>query len=309
MTTVSRLRIAVLLAMGSLAAGFDARAQGGAPPSGAAAAPAANGSTVGDTLTGAAKDDYSAGKQLVTDKDFGGALMRFTRAYEQSHDARILLDMATCEQSLQHAARTISLAEQALGAGPALSPSETARARELVNALQGSVSRIRMTVNQPGATILVDGKPVGQTPLGGELAVDLGTRQISVTKPGFREFSTSMTANFPGHAALDVKLQPDVAEGQVHIHTAPKNAVTIDGVTAYGNWGGPLAAGPHSLVVSGAGMKTYETRIQVEPNKTKTLDVTLDVEGMSPVWLWVTGGAVLVASAVVAGTVVFQSSH
>jgi hypothetical protein len=154
--------------------------------------------------------------------------------------------------------------------------------------------------------VTVDDLQVGQAPLSGDVLVDPGEHRFRVTKLGFFEFTTLVAAAGGSQKLLDVKLQPAIDEGRVRIHTSPKNVVILDGVSGYGNWDGRVATGPHSLKISAPGMHSFEPDLVVAANKTSTFDVTLQPDNGGPVALWVTGGAVVVATVVVAVLSVFH---
>jgi len=254
-----------------------------------------------------ARQDIEAGTQFVLDRDFGSALLRFSRAYDVTHDPRLLVEMATCEKNMQQYARAARYLEQALATASAgLTASQTKEAQNLYNSLLPFLGRVRVSVAPPGATVIVDEVTVGQAPLSAEVLVDTGESHFRVTKPGFRDFTASLTAAGGSQRLLDVKLERDVEGGRVRIHTSPGNTVVLDGVLGYGNWDGRVAPGPHSLKISAPGMRPFEPDLLVVANKTHTYDVTLQPDTGGPVWLWVTGGAVVVASVVVAVLSVFH---
>ena len=61
------------------------------------------------SLTGEAKAAYDSGRLLFEDGDSPGALAKFSRAYDVSHDARLLWNMASCEKELRHYGRAAAL--------------------------------------------------------------------------------------------------------------------------------------------------------------------------------------------------------
>ena len=269
-----------------------------APPRASAPAPSASTDT---------RQDIEAGKQYAADKDYGSAWVRFSRAYDAVRDPRLLIDIATCEKGMQQYARAARHLDQALAsAPPGLTVSQTSEARELYNTLLPFLGHVRLSVDPAGAAVSVDDLPVGQAPLAGDVLIDPGDHRLRVTKPGFVEFTTMLAAPGGSQKLLDVKLPPAVEQGRVRIHTAPRNTVVLDGVVGYGNWDGRVAAGPHSLKVSAPGMRSFEPDLMVAPNKTSTFDVTLQPDTGGPAWLWVTGGAVVAASVVVAVLSVFH---
>lgn len=253
------------------------------------------------------RQDIEAGRQYEADKDYGSAWLHFSHAYDATHDATLLVDMARCEKVTQQYARAARHLEQAFAGSPrGLTSSESIEAHELYNALLPFLGHVRVSVDPPGAAVAVDDGLVGQAPLSGDVLIDPGEHHFRVTKVGYVEFTTLLAAPGGTQKVLDVKLQPATQEGRVRIHTSPHNTVVLDGVVGYGNWDGRVAAGPHALSISAPGMHSFEPDLLVTPNKTSTFDVTLRPNTGGPVGLWVTGGAVVVATAVVAVLSVFH---
>jgi hypothetical protein len=278
-----------------------------APPSAPSSLGPARGAAAGLASPGDVRQDIEAGKQFEADKDYGSAWLRFSHAYDAGHDPKLLVDMATCEKGMQQYARAARYLEQALAsAPPGLTASQASEAHELYNAVLPFLGHVRVSVDPPGAWVSIDDVQIGQAPLSGDVLVDPGEHRLRVTKVGFFEFSTVVAAAGGSQKLLDVKLAPAVDEGRVRIHTSAKNVVTLDGVSGYGNWDGRVATGPHSLKISAPGMHSFEPDLVVAANKTSTFDVTLQPDNGGPVALWVTGGAVVVATVVVAVLSVFH---
>jgi hypothetical protein len=251
--------------------------------------------------------EIETGKQFMADRDFGSAFLRFSNAYDMSHEPRLLVQMAACQKSMQQYAQAARFADQALASPPpGLTASESSEAHELYNSLLPFLGHVRVSVDQPGATVIVDDVVVGESPLAGDVLVDQGERRFRVSKPGFHDFSSTVTVGGVTQKLLEAKLVPQLEEGRVRIHTSPKNTVVLDGVVGYGNWDGRVALGSHSLKISAPGMHPFEPDLNVVANKTHTFDVTLEPDTGGPVWLWVTGGAIVVATVVVAVVSVFH---
>jgi hypothetical protein len=155
------------------------------------------------------KADVDAARQLTTDHDFGSAYLRYQRVYDATHDPQWLVSMAACEKSMQQYALAARLIEQALGAPPpGLVAADAADAHELYNSLLPFLGHVRVSVDPPGATVMVDDMVVGQAPLVGDVLVDPGDRRFRVSKPGFREFSTLLTVTGTSQKLLEAKLTP-----------------------------------------------------------------------------------------------------
>ena len=61
--------------------------------------------SLSESLSGAAKAEYDAGKLLYQDGDYAGAQLKFRAAYETSKDPRLLWNMAAAEKNLRHYAQ------------------------------------------------------------------------------------------------------------------------------------------------------------------------------------------------------------
>jgi len=107
--TTAGAGVALVLALASPSAAQGRKPAAGAKPGAASTATAAGPKPLAQTLTGDAKAAYDAAKLLVGDGDFAGAAIKFRAAFDQSHDPRLLWNIAACEKNQRHYARTIAL--------------------------------------------------------------------------------------------------------------------------------------------------------------------------------------------------------
>src|ERR1017187_2124530 len=80
----------------------------GVPGAGGAQTPAARANPLAQSLPADARRDYDAGKLLFEDGDYATALLKYQAAYDSTHDARLLWDLAVCDKSLRHYARALA---------------------------------------------------------------------------------------------------------------------------------------------------------------------------------------------------------
>jgi hypothetical protein len=178
MKRVTRLAWLVVVAIGTSPQGARADEKDASAP--ASAKPATT------SLTGEAKALYELGRELFERGDVAAALVKFTRAYELSSDARLLWNMAACEASLKHWARAMTLVDRYLAnAGSVLTEEDRQKADRFRAAAKPLVASVKLTTSPDGATISVDGETVGTTPLT-MLYLDVGKRRVHVTKGGYR---------------------------------------------------------------------------------------------------------------------------
>ncbi len=277
------------------------------------AEPAAPGS-LAQALNGEAKAAYDSARLLLEDGDYAGGLAKFSRAYEVSHDARLLWNMAVCEKELRHYARAGTLVGRYLKeGGNRISSEQRQNASDTQNALRGFYATVKLSGTPDGATVLVDGAKFGQTPLAAPLLVDLGSRTLRVELPGFEPFETTLAVAGGGELEVPVALEPtplvSAAPARLSVMTAGiEDIVAIDGkVRGSHRWEGVIAIGEHTVRVTGAHKKPYETHLQLPAGSVRSLQVTLeDEDRRSNVWLWVAGGAAVAAGAAVGGYFLFK---
>jgi hypothetical protein len=270
------------------------------PPPGSAPPPAAA-DTVGasrplqESLSGLAKADYDVGRILFGDADYAGALVKFQNAFDRSGDVRLLWNIAVCEKNLRHYANVLHLVERYRAAWDArMTPSHRAEVNDVLQTVRTLISTVRIVVDQPDASIFVDGTLAGKSPLTEPLSIDLGNRRIRVSKPGFQD--QELVQDFTGgsEVTFNLNLQREVREGRLTILTDASNTISIDGSgVGAGQWQGSLLAGEHRLRVSAPNKRPYARELVIQAGQTRTLHISLEAEQSgSSAWWWVGAGVV-----------------
>jgi hypothetical protein len=263
------------------------------------------------SLHGEARQAYDSAKLLAENNDFAGALEEFSHAYRISKDPRLLYNMAICEKGLHHYARMKSVLEQYLKEGGGLVDTDSRSvAQDALAAIKSLVASLRVTANESGAEVFLDGRSVGTTPLAGALPVDLGPHKVAVRKAGF-EGAPEQSVDAPGGTEVPVSFTLVAARhlAQLVITADAAALVVLDGETpAQGRFDGAVAPGPHHVVVSERGKQTYRTDLDLRDGETRQLQVTLEDEqhGGSP-WPWIIGGVAVAAGLGVGGYFLFRS--
>jgi hypothetical protein len=257
-----------------------------------------------ETLSGAAKADYDVGRILFGDSDFAGALVKFQNAFDRSGDVRLLWNIAVCEKNLRHYANVLRLVERYRAEWDArMTPSHRAEVNDVLQTVRTLISTVRIVVDQADASIFVDGALAGKSPLSEPLSIDLGTRRIRVSKPGFQD--RELVQDFTGgsEVTFNLNLQREVREGQLTIFTDASNAISIDGTdVGAGYWQGSLLSGEHRVRVSAPNKRPYAKELVIQAGQTRTLHVGLEAaqSGGGTAWLWV-GAGVLAAGGLATG--------
>ncbi|WP_044240498.1 PEGA domain-containing protein [Chondromyces apiculatus] len=295
-------------------AGAAAKPQAGGAPAGSASTTTPGGPTpqapLSESLTGMAKAEYGAGNALLKDGDFAGALVQFEKAYALSKDHRVLWNIALCQKNLRRYAALLDTLQRLEKDGGALLTAEDRKdIADLRTTAEGLVSRVEVVANEAGATVLIDDASMGTTPLAAPLVVELGERRIRVTKPGFKEFTRTLRVEGGGRISLAATLTREVRRGTLVVQAGAEDLISLDGRTVgRGRWEGSVPSGQHALRVSAPGKETHEAEVLVRDGEMRRVDVGLNAAASSSgrTWLWIGGGAALLAGAVITGALLFE---
>ena len=251
---------------------------------GASSTPTAKPKTLAESLTGQARIDYEAGRVLIADGDHAGALIKFQAAYDASNDPRLLWNLAVCEKSLRHYAKTIALLKKCASEGGSLvTQKERDDVNELVKTLEPFTVAVAIEVNEPDAEIEVDDVRVGRSPLPSRVIVDIGQRRIRVRKEGFRDAVVPAPIGGSSEQTVTVKLERELHEGKLAIQAPPGAVVAVDGKQVGTGQAAQaievtLTSGGHTLRVTAPGMRVYEREVVVQDNETRAIEVVLEKE-------------------------------
>ncbi len=255
-----------------------------------------------DSLSGEAKTLYDVGRILYRDGDYSGALGKFRRAHELSHDARLLWNMAGCEKNLRHYTRVLPLVDRYLTeGGDRLTTDDREKAKAFAAAIRAFVGEL--TIRADGddtvsAAIAIDDEEAGTVPAEA-LLVDQGKRRIRVTKQGFRGLEQSIDVEGGGRHELRVRLEREA--GQLTVRAREADAIVVDDrPVGRGTWTGTLPAGRHVVAVSASGRRGRKTEVRIADRETKDLALETEPQGL-PVWPFWLGGGALAAGALAVG--------
>jgi hypothetical protein len=263
-----------------------------------------------ESLTGMAKAEYEAGKILYQAKDFGNAIIKFEKAYEISSDPRLLWNIAICQKELRRYTKMLATIKKLLAdGGPLLSEQDKADAAQIVKTVEAFVSPLKLTVNEPGASVFIDGESVGTTPLAAPGVVGVGTRTMRVVKIGFKERTETMLVSGGGEVALAIRLEKELHRGRLVVEAGPDDMIYLDGkAVGLGKFEGSIPSGGHTLRVTSTGMTPHQSEVLIQDEKTRRIAVRLEKKPTDPsTWLWAAGGAAQrIGAAPVGGVLLFK---
>ncbi len=268
---------ALLVSCALLSSSIPAFAQPKAPA--AKAAPAKPKKGLRDSLSGEARDAFDRGVQLYQGGNFDGATSEFERAYALSHDPRLLFNMAIADRDNKRYSRAVRRLEQELSEGATtLTDAEKKTATDLLEALKQFTAPLTISVNEPDATVLVDGVEVGKSPIAQPVTVDVGERTISARKNGFAEASRRVSIAGGKADKVDLALEASQQMGKlvVRANGSPNAVVFLDG-TEQGPtpWEGNVTATKHTIEIRARGFVTESRTETIAARSTTVIEVPL----------------------------------
>ena len=233
-------------------------------------------------LPDAARKAWDAAKQLAGASDFRGALVEFQRAYDLSHNPRVLFNVGVTEKLLTHYARAVDAwdREQSEGAGQ-LSAAELQELKNAVAIVQQFVTTIDVTASEADATLTIDDYPVGKTPFAGPVRIDVGKHVVKLSKAGFLDAVEPVDVAAGAKTPVVFKLEPvnKTALVAVTVGGAPAATVFVDGRDmGPAPFKGELSADRHTIEARAPGFVTVGQTVDVAYKQPISLVLTLSQE-------------------------------
>jgi hypothetical protein len=204
-----------------------------------------------------ARRHFGQGLKLYKDGDFDAALVQFERAYAVKPNFKVLYNIAQCYFELHQYVEARDALSRYLkdGSGSIEAERQTSVQNDL-NELQRRIAHLTLNVNVPGATVFVDGKKAGTTPLAAAIDVNEGQRTISVetTDRGSKQRIVRLAGGEEQTISLDFAA-PNAAPATAATN---KNEGRAPGSTAHGLGAGFWFTGGLAVALgAGAGVTGY----------------------------------------------------
>jgi hypothetical protein len=199
--------------------------------------------------------EVAAGDKATKAKDWAGALTHYQTALQGTLDAKLQLhaQLASAEalfQLARFAEAYEAFDDLQRSSGAKLGGGDKTLVANRLKDLAGKTGSLSLHVEEPGADVLLDGKPLGTSPLALLSRVAVGGHEIQVTKAGFVPFASHVDVAPDVKATVDVTLVRAATTGHVVVQGPPGEPVRVivDGVDRGATpWEGDLPAGAHEV--------------------------------------------------------------
>lgn len=128
-----------------------------------------------------ARKHFGQGLKLYKEGNFDAALVQFERAYAVKANYKVLYNIAQSYFELrQYVEARDSLTRYLKDGGDAIDAERRSSVQTDLNELERRIAHLKLIVNVPGASVYVDGKKVGTTPLSQAIDVSEGQRTVAI---------------------------------------------------------------------------------------------------------------------------------
>jgi hypothetical protein len=174
-----------------------------------------------------AKKHAAAGSQALGRADIETAVRELTTAAAIAPDADILLNLARAHRLNGEPAKARDVLEQLrTNYGAKLSTAKRTEVDAELASVKAKLATLKLEIIEPGASVQVDGKEVGTTPLAAPLELGTGAHELKVSKAGFVT-ATRRIELASGETALTIELAREVATGKLIVTTTSEEPLRL----------------------------------------------------------------------------------
>jgi hypothetical protein len=226
-----------------------------APPAPSAPASAAPPAPGVEAAKEAARVHFDKGLRLLEERAFDGALAEFQLSRRLFPTRSATENAAICLRELHRFDEALETYEALVRDYPDLPADVKARVDKATAELRGLVGTLEVRAAEPGATVSVDSRDRGATPLKAPLRVSAGTHTVRVYKPGFAPFETRFEIAGGETVAIQPRLDALPRAGRLRVTEPSGHVVDVvidNAVVGKTPWEGALAPGDHTVLLRGA---------------------------------------------------------
>jgi hypothetical protein len=224
-----------------------------------------------------AKTSLASGERAARAKEWGKAAADYDAANKAQPSADALEGLANAHYQQKHDGEAYAAYDEWLKTygAKAMRPKKVA-AEARLKELGERTGQLALDVTEAGATVTVDDKALGTTPLAAPLRLSSGPHRVRVTKEGFVP-SDQVPNVAPGATtALAVKLAAETSKGRLAVREKSGKAirVLVDGVDmGDAPWSGEVEAGAHEIAGRGGASVAAPEKVTVERGKTRDVEI------------------------------------
>jgi hypothetical protein len=253
-----------------------------------------------------AKRHFQVGVVLFNDGKYKGALTEFEASYRLRPSPTVLYNIGLTQKSLHRYAEAIATLNRYLTESTHLPPERAAQVRTTIQEMKQLTGELRVSVVPDGATVSIEGRPVGKSPLA-PLQLASGTYLVDAAAEGYRSLRREVVVPAGASTELKLTLVALPRTGLLEIIPTPASAsVRLDGrLLEPGPVRRELVPGKYLVELDAPGYVPYRNEVTIVAGQSRSLSTIME-RARRPFykawWFW--GGVAAVVGGGVAGIVV-----
>lgn len=191
---------------------------------------------------------------LQEEEAWAPALAEFRQSLALYPTRAATKNAAICLQKLERYDEALEMFRTLVRDYPNLTAEDKALAERSISRLQGLVGTLQIDGAEPGASVVVDGRSRGETPLKAPIQVSAGSHVVRVYKDGYLPFETRVDVAGAKESRVEARLAALEQSGKLKVSESKGQAldVVVDNVVVGKTpWSGSLAPGAHSVWLRG----------------------------------------------------------
>ncbi len=223
-----------------------------------------------------AKISLANGDKAARAKEWAKAQSEYQTANAATPSSDALDGLANAHYQQKHDSEAYVAYESWLKTYGAANPGKKRAAEARLKELEAKTGLLAIDAAESGATITVDDKPSGTTPLAAPLRLAVGPHRTRVTKEGFVPFDQAPNVAAGTTATVHVKLEAQTTKGRLSVREKAGKAIRVfvDGVDmGEAPWVGEVEAGPHEVRGRSGAMTAVAEKVTVERGKTRDVEL------------------------------------
>ena len=221
-----------------------------------------------------AKRKFEAGIDAFHSGDYPAALDSFESSYAIRPMPKVLFNVAMCYKAMYRYKEALEAFKRFVETADL--PIDDPLYREVLterSELLSKVGQLEITSTPTGATVLIDGASVGQTPLSPPRPVDPGKHAVVVEMEGFAPYRREVTVTSGATLQLEAKLETE--QGTVEIRCPLDASIILNGEDIKTcPFIGKLPAKSHQMTLMIRGVAPIERIFVLRPNERLLLDLS-----------------------------------
>jgi len=227
---------------------------------------------------GDATAQLAAGDKAAKDKNWKAALEAYEASNRSAASAAALEGAANAYFNLKDDASSYTAyADWMKLYGEKVPKPKKAAVEARMKELATRTGDLELVVNEAGAAITIDDKPVGTTPTTAPIRLSAGPHHVRITKRGFLPYDQAPNVSAGQSTKIDVKLEAQSGKGRLVVKekSGKPIRVLVDGVdVGDAPWSGEVAAGQHDVAGRSPSLAAAPEKVTIEGGKTKEVELS-----------------------------------